>query len=61
MKKMKSLVSFLNSLSFSTSLLPLFLIIWFVVVKYIAKDENGVVVSKCDEGLEFSLTNGELL
>ncbi|KAG6413706.1 hypothetical protein SASPL_126420 [Salvia splendens] len=31
-----------------------------VFVKYVAKDENGVVVSKCDEGLEFSLTNGHL-
>ncbi|KAK4392548.1 Peptidyl-prolyl cis-trans isomerase FKBP65 [Sesamum angolense] len=31
-----------------------------VLVKYIAKNENGVVVSKSEEGLEFSLTNGHL-
>ncbi|XP_057770453.1 70 kDa peptidyl-prolyl isomerase-like [Salvia miltiorrhiza] len=31
-----------------------------VFVKYVAKDENGIVVSKCHEGLEFSLTNGHL-
>ncbi|KAL1554725.1 peptidylprolyl isomerase [Salvia divinorum] len=31
-----------------------------VFVKYVAKDENGVVVSKYDEGLEFSLTYGHL-
>ncbi|KAL0428436.1 UNVERIFIED_CONTAM: Peptidyl-prolyl cis-trans isomerase FKBP65 [Sesamum latifolium] len=31
-----------------------------VLVKYIAKNENGVVVSKFEEGLEFSLTNGHL-
>ncbi|KAK4432037.1 Peptidyl-prolyl cis-trans isomerase FKBP65 [Sesamum alatum] len=31
-----------------------------VLVKYTAKNENGVVVSKSEEGLEFSVTNGHL-
>ncbi|KAH6828767.1 hypothetical protein C2S53_020224 [Perilla frutescens var. hirtella] len=31
-----------------------------VLVKYVAEDEKGVVVSKSDEGVEFSLTNGHL-
>ncbi|KAL3841138.1 hypothetical protein ACJIZ3_025729 [Penstemon smallii] len=31
-----------------------------VLVKYVAKDESGNIISKSDQGLEFSLTNGHL-
>ncbi|XP_073157822.1 70 kDa peptidyl-prolyl isomerase-like [Henckelia pumila] len=31
-----------------------------VFVKYVARNQNGTIVSQCDKGLEFSLTDGHL-